>query len=67
MKTLVDDDIITTIRIDKSEGIDNVINHIKSFILAVKDTNLPYDKMMIEIAEAIKTKLQTGDNIAISL
>jgi hypothetical protein len=55
LNTLVDD-------IRRSKAGDP-IDHINRFIAAVNDRKIVHNQTMVEIADAIKTKLQTGDNI----
>ncbi len=40
-----------------------IADHITRFIAEVKDRTLVHNQTMVEIADAIKIKLQTGDNI----
>ncbi len=64
LNTLVEDIRKTeSARAGTESGVGEAINQINRFIAAVKDRNLGHNQTMVEIAEAIKTKLQTIDNI----
>ena len=63
LNTLVDD-IRKSKAGDPIDDINRFIeDHINRFIAEVKDRNLVHNRTMVEIADVIKKKLQTGDNI----